>query len=250
MDTEPDRAAPSGNAPAETYFDPLAISDRLGAHAPKYDQLAVELAEKRWAWLTEDDGYRKAFHHYLQNILAEYLVEHGESVEYDGGGWMGELAFAVFSSSLEGERCPELKARARAHAAGEVTRWRRAAITCTSVHHRLRPPLPPSLPPDPDPGATGSPCRSHARTPVPSPDPKSTYSLSPRTPVHSGQGFTREWLYDVILEQMVYVLQVHGPDAPPGAQVEEGEEGEAEAAEESEESEDEEAEEAEGDDEA
>ena len=78
-------------------------------------------------------------------------------------------------------------------------------------------------------------------------------SLSPRTPVHSGQGFTREWLYDVILEQMVYVLQVHGPDAPPGAQVEEGEEGEAEAAkerEESEESEDEEAEEAEGDDEA
>ena len=72
--------------------------------------------------------------------------------------------------------------------------------------------------------------------------------------MHSGQGFTREWLYDAILEQMVYVLQVHGPDAPPGAQVEEGEESEAEAAEESEESEDEgvleEAEEAEGDDEA
>lgn len=68
--------------------------------------------------------------------------------------------------------------------------------------------------------------------------------------MHSGQGFTREWLYDAILEQMVYLLQVHGPDAPPGAQVEEGEEGEAEAAEESEESEDEEAEEAEGDDEA
>lgn len=44
MDPEPDRAAPSGTAPAETYFDPLAISVRLGAHAPKYDQLAVELA--------------------------------------------------------------------------------------------------------------------------------------------------------------------------------------------------------------
>ena len=66
----------------------------------------------------------------------------------------------------------------------------------------------------------------------------------------SGQELTREWLYDIILDQMVYLLQVHGPDAPPGAQVEEGEEGEAEAAEESEESDDEEAEEVEGDDEA
>ena len=69
----------------------------------------------------------------------------------------------------------------------------------------------------------------------------------------SGQEFTREWLYDIILDQMVYLLQVHGPDAPPGAQVEEGEESEAEAGEEreeSEESEDEEAEEAEGNDEA
>ena len=50
----------------------------------------------------------------------------------------------------------------------------------------------------------------------------------------SGQEFTREWLYDIILDQMVYLLQVHGPDAPPGAQVDGGEEGEAEAAEESE----------------
>ena len=75
-------------------------------------------------------------------------------------------------------------------------------------------------------------------------------SLSPRTPVDSGQELTREWLYDIILDQMVYLLQVHGPDAPPGAQVDAGEESEAEAAEESEESEDEEAEEAEGDDEA
>ena len=244
-------SALSRTAAAETYFDPQAISDRLGAHTPKYDQLAVELAEKRWAWLTEDDGYRKAFHHYLQNILAEYLVEHGESVEYDGGGWMGELAYAVFSSSLEGERCPELKARARAHAAGEVTLCAAPLPPAPSVHHSLCPPLPPFLPPDPDPGATASPCRSHARIPAcPKPRRTCASSLSARTPVDSGPALTREWLYDIILDQMVYLLQVHGPDAPPGAQVEEGEEGEAEAAEESEESDDEEAEEVEGDDEA
>ena len=32
-----------------------------------------------------------------------------------------ELAFAVLTRDVHGERCPELKARARAHAAGEVT---------------------------------------------------------------------------------------------------------------------------------
>ena len=88
--------------------------------------------------------------------------------------------------------------------------------------------------------------------PHPCPKPRRTCasSLSPRTPVDSGQELTREWLYDIILDQMVYLLQVHGPDAPPGAQVDAGEESEAEAAEESEESDDEEAEEVEGDDEA
>ena len=48
----------------------------------------------------------------------------------------------------------------------------------------------------------------------------------------SGQEFTREWLYDIILDQMVYLLQVHGPDAPgggPDAQVDGGEDEAAEA---------------------
>ena len=61
----------------------------------------------------------------------------------------------------------------------------------------------------------------------------------------SGQEFTREWLYDVILDQMVHLLQFHGPDAPPGAQVEEGEESEADAGKESEAEEGEESEESE-----
>jgi hypothetical protein len=117
------QAAPAepGAPPAERDFDPLVISERLGAHAPKYDQVSVERAEERWAWLVEDDRYRGAFHRYMQRVLAAYLDAKGRSYDYDGSGLMGELAFAVLTRDVHGERCPELKARARAHAAGEVT---------------------------------------------------------------------------------------------------------------------------------
>tara|TARA_B110001469_G_scaffold52163_1_gene50528 strand:- start:122 stop:469 length:348 start_codon:yes stop_codon:yes gene_type:complete len=60
-------------------------------------------------------------------------------------------------------------------------------------------------------------------------------------PLDSGEKFTREWVYDVVLDQMVGALEAHGPDAPQAEMVEapEGVEaveavGEAEAAEEAE----------------
>ena len=231
MDNQAPCAAAARCSGQTRYFDPLAITIRLGAHAPRYDRLAVDLAERRWAWLAEDDVYRQDLHDHVQGKLADYLLAAGQAFEFDGSGLMGILFDAFWGNTTAGEQFPQLKARARAHAAaryGLDMCAPRALHLRSSVH-----PFPPAHHLDPT-----TPSRGSSLSP-----PRRLGTHSAR-PLDSGEKFTREWVYDVVLDQMVGALEAHGPDAPQAEMVEapeapEGVEaveavGEAEAAEEAE----------------